>query len=420
MEESGNNLEGGVQGHQGTLSLALGRKSGEMALLTRWLWRQEYWLPPGFTWEDMQETEDVHYPQPQHLLPGLPFALLLVALRLFFEGNIGAPLSRKLGLREKVRRKSSPNPILEAFYRKRRKRPQKEEVSSLAKQCDLQARQVERWFRCRLNQDRPSLTKKFCEASCRATHHVISSCMGLAILYDKPWFWDLRQCWVGYPHQVLTPGTFKPLQPSICGYYLTQFSFFCSLVVMLPFEVKRMDLREQIVHHAATVFLISFSYCANYIRIGSVVMILHDVPAFLMLFAKMFNYLKWQKTSYALFFIFTAVYLFASLVIFPCKILYNTYYYSMELTQPFFAYYFFNALLIILQLLDLFWLSFIIRMIYRFLIDGKLEKDARSESEGSEDEDEEEVDEKAVQKNSAVDPQSNCHLSFITKRAPCS
>ncbi|KAM6464528.1 ceramide synthase 4-like isoform 2-T2 [Liasis olivaceus] len=184
---------------------------------------------------------------------------------------------------------------------------------------------------------------------------------------------------------------------------------------MLPFEVKRMDLREQIVHHAASLFLIGFSYCANYIRIGSVVMILHDIPDSLLHFAKMFNYLKWQKTSYALFFIFTAVYLFASLVIFPCKIFYNTYYYPMELTQPFFGYYFFNAILIVLYLLDLFWLSLVIRMVYRFLIHGTLEKDVRSDSEGSEDEDEDKGDQKAEQKKSAVDPQSNRHLPRVTK-----
>ncbi|XP_007445250.2 ceramide synthase 4-like [Python bivittatus] len=85
----------------------------------------------------------------------------------------------------------------------------------------------------------------------------------------------------------------------------------------------------------------------------------------------MFNYLKWQKTCNTLFFIFTALFLFTCLVIFPFKILYNTCYYSMELTQTFFGYYFFNALLIVLYLLDLFWLSLIIGMVYKFLIHGK-------------------------------------------------
>ncbi|CAM5176808.1 unnamed protein product, partial [Eretmochelys imbricata] len=51
-------------------------------------------------------------------------------------------------------------------------------------------------------------------------------------------------------------------------------------------------------------------------------------------------------------------------------VLYNTYYCSMELCQPFFGYYFMNALLMILQLLHVFWSCLIIHMVYRFILCG--------------------------------------------------
>ncbi|XP_009275335.1 PREDICTED: ceramide synthase 4-like isoform X2 [Aptenodytes forsteri] len=47
----------------------------------------------------------------------------------------------------------------------------KGELISLAKQCDLPVRKVERWFRHRRNTDRPSLMKKFCEACWRFTFY---------------------------------------------------------------------------------------------------------------------------------------------------------------------------------------------------------------------------------------------------------
>ncbi|XP_042334528.1 ceramide synthase 4 isoform X1 [Sceloporus undulatus] len=384
-----------------------------MALpLNEWLWCHEYWLPPGITWEDMKETEEIRYPQPRHLLLSVPLALLLVAIRFVFERNVAVPLSRKMGLREKVRKKVPPNPVLEAFYVVHRKGPNKAETERLAKQCDLQPRQVERWFRYRHNWDRPSLTKKFCEASWRFTYYVTSFCTGVAILYNKPWFWDHRECWVGYPQQ--------PLLPSIFGYYMLQLSFYCSLVVTLPFDIKRKDFHEQIVHHAATIFLISFSYCANYIRIGTLVMIIHDAPDCILEPTKIFNYLKWRRTCDALFLTFSALFLLTRLVIFPYKVIYNTYYYSMEIFQPFFGYYFMNALLMTLQLLHIFWSCLIVHMVYKFMKCGTMEKDLRSDTEDSEKGEDETAQrrEKEVKSNGSVHSESSSNGNCVCKEMP--
>uniref|UniRef100_A0A8C6ZKB3 Ceramide synthase 4 n=1 Tax=Nothoprocta perdicaria TaxID=30464 RepID=A0A8C6ZKB3_NOTPE len=227
--------------------------------LNQWLWRHEFWLPPGITWEDMKESEDIHYPQPHDLLLSIPFALILIVIRYFFERTIALPLSGKLGVRDKLRPKAQPNPVLETFYTTHCKNPKEGELINLAKQCNLPVRKVERWFRRRRNTDRPSLSKKFCEACWRFIFYIISFFTGLAVLYDVS-------------IQAMSP----PLQPSLFWYYLLELSFYCSLVFTLPFDVKRKDFKEQIVHHAATIFLISFSYCANYIRIGTLVMVIHD------------------------------------------------------------------------------------------------------------------------------------------------
>uniref|UniRef100_A0A8C0J9I0 Uncharacterized protein n=1 Tax=Chelonoidis abingdonii TaxID=106734 RepID=A0A8C0J9I0_CHEAB len=265
---------------------------------------------------------------------------------------IARPLGRKLGLRDKVRLNAPPNPVLETFYATHSKDPKEGELISLSKQCDLPTRKVERWFRYRRNQDKPSLTTKFCEASWRFTFYFISFFTGLAVLYDP------------------LPLVLQPLLSSVFWYYMLELSFYSSLVCTLPFDVKRKDLSQQIVHHAATIFLICFSYCANYLRIGTLVMVIHDASDCILEPTKIFNYMKWRRICDGLFIIFSAVFLITRLLIFPYKVLYNTYYYSMELYQPFFGYYFMNALLMILQLLHVFWSCLIIHMVYRFILRG--------------------------------------------------
>uniref|UniRef100_A0A8B9TAX2 TLC domain-containing protein n=1 Tax=Anas platyrhynchos TaxID=8839 RepID=A0A8B9TAX2_ANAPL len=311
--------------------------------LNEWLWQHEFWLPPGITWEDMKESEDIHYPQPRDLLLSIPFALILVVIRYIFERAIALPLGAKLGVRDKQRPNAQPNPILETFYSTHCKNPKEVSLSSfLAKQCDLPVRKVERWFRRRRNTDRPSLSKKFCE---------------VGVFISSPFF-TLSAGYTTVSFLLL-----QPLQPSLFWYYMLELSFYWSLVFTLPCDVKRKDFKEQIVHHAATIFLISFSYCANYIRIGTLVLVIHDASDCFLEPTKIFNYMKWKKTCDSLFMIFAAVFLISQ-----CST--NTYYYSMEIFQPFFGYYFVNALLITLQLLHIFWSCLIIHMVYKFILQG--------------------------------------------------
>lgn len=56
-----------------------------MDILDQWLWKQEYWLPPGISWEDMRKMERDHCPLPRDLALSLPIAFAFIGLRYIFE-----------------------------------------------------------------------------------------------------------------------------------------------------------------------------------------------------------------------------------------------------------------------------------------------------------------------------------------------
>ncbi|XP_044222939.1 ceramide synthase 2-like [Thunnus albacares] len=345
------------------------------------VWRQDYWLPPGVTWKDMEQLADSDRPQPQDLLIALPLALGFVALRCVFERFFAPPIGRCLGVKNRLQVTAAPSPKLESFYTRQSRQPTQSEIVSLMSLCGKTQRQIETWFRLRRNQDRPCQTKKFGEAAWRFFFYITAFMVGLACLIDRPWFWDRSECWRHYPVQ--------PMERAHYWYYMLELGFYGSLLLRISVDIKRKDFKEQVIHHLATIFLLSFSYCANYIRIGTLVMLLHDSSDILLESAKMFNYgTGWRKTCDTLFVVFAVVFLVTRLVIFPSKIIHTTLVLSMEVFEPFAGYYFFNVLLMVLQALHIFWAGLILRMVYKFL-KGKLEKDERSDEESEVEEEEE-------------------------------
>ena len=54
------------------------------------------------------------------------------------------------------------------------------------------------------------------------------------------------------------------------------------------------------------------------------------------------------------------------------RVVHSTLVVSLEYFQPFFGYFFFNALLLVLQALHIFWAYLILRMVYKFVFLGKV------------------------------------------------
>ncbi|XP_038573005.1 ceramide synthase 2-like [Micropterus salmoides] len=343
-----------------------------MQTVSQWLWWDRLWLPANVSWSDLEDNEGRVYAKASQLYAALPCALCLLLVRYLFERYLATPLANVWGVRDRLRLIAESHPILEKYFCSQARFPSQADVKSLCKKTSWPERRIQLWFRKRRNQERPGLRKRFCEASWRCVFYLFAFVCGVLALYDKPWFYNLKEVWAGFPKQSMLPSQY--------WYYLLEMGFYLSLLFSLTFDVKRKDFKEQVIHHIATLTLLSFSWISNYIRIGTLVMAVHDSADILLEGAKVFNYAKWHQTANAIFVVFTLLFIVTRLVIFPFWLIHCTWVYPLDEFSPFFGYYFFNVMLLVLQILHLYWAALISRMVYK-LIFSKLEGDDRSDEE---------------------------------------
>lgn len=171
-------------------------------------WPESLWLPPGTVWADLAEPP---HTIPKHLLYPLPMALGMLALRFLLERFWFAPAGVSVGIRNARPKRAEPEPALEVAYAASSKLKRKQ-AAALAEPLGWTDRRVERWWRKRRNQDKPSTLVKFCENAWRCTYYIFSTAFGAYVLWDKSWLWDVDRCYLGYPHQVTVP--FRPVAAS--------------------------------------------------------------------------------------------------------------------------------------------------------------------------------------------------------------
>uniref|UniRef100_A0A4W6CBX6 Ceramide synthase 5 n=1 Tax=Lates calcarifer TaxID=8187 RepID=A0A4W6CBX6_LATCA len=130
-----------------------------------WFWNERFWLPHNVTWADLADpAPGVEYPKAGHLFTALPLALGIFAVRIVFERFIASACARSLHLQPGIARRAQPNAVLEKVFTSITKNPDSRHLDGLSKQLDWEARKVQRWFRHRRNQDKPSTHTKFCES----------------------------------------------------------------------------------------------------------------------------------------------------------------------------------------------------------------------------------------------------------------
>ncbi|VDO92045.1 unnamed protein product [Soboliphyme baturini] len=112
-------------------------------------------------------------------------------------------------------------------------------------------------------------------------------------------------------------------------------------------DTVRKDFWVNFVHHITTVLLLSFSWASNFVRVGTLVLIVHDAADF---------WLEVKK------------------IILRNLILYSTTIEAPLIVHFFPVYYIFNSLLLILLVLQIIWTVLIVRVAMNALRSGEVRR----------------------------------------------
>ncbi|SCV00234.1 LAMI_0G03752g1_1 [Lachancea mirantina] len=230
--------------------------------------------------------------------------------------------------------------------------------------------------------------KRMMEQTYSIFYYGISGPFGLYIMYHTDlWLFATEPMYKTYP-DLTNPFLYKV-------FYLGQAAFWTqqACILVLQLEKPRKDFQELVFHHVVTLALIWLSYVFHFTKMGLAVYITMDVSDFCLSLSKTLNYLDSALTPPVfVLFVFSWIYLRHWVNI---KILWSvltefrtsgnyvlnfaTQQYKCWISLPIVF-----ILILALQLVNIYWLFLIMRILYRLLFKG-IQKDERSDSESEED-----------------------------------
>ena len=137
--------------------------------------------------------------------------------------------------------------------------------------------------------------RKFGDQSWHLVLHCAFTAAGLYIVSGTRWLDDAASLWQadGGAHVRSADDLFRlPSRASLHALYLAQTSVYVATTVSHVFvEERHNDFLLMLAHHLVTLALLGLSYWFNTLRLGVVVMLLHDASDIVIDVLKLFNYL---------------------------------------------------------------------------------------------------------------------------------
>lgn len=202
-----------------------------------------------------------------------------------------------------------------------------------------------------------------CDSVFKFFMHAAMTTWGFSLLRDQPWVpWVLggsgqtRSCWSdGYP--------FQEVPADLTQFYLTAVGYAFSEVAMLLLDRRLPDFWEMLLHHSIACYLVTFSYMLNYLRIGSLVLLLHGATDVLIYASKAIVDTPWIHLIAVSYFGLVSVFVWFRIYVFPVYIMKSAWIESIAEAGPDrnYAWGFLNFALCVLLVLHMYWFGLIIK-----------------------------------------------------------
>jgi len=241
--------------------------------------------------------------------------------------------------------------------------------------------------------------ERFCTAWGEAVYFAIQVYVNYRLFSGAPWYWPSGWNLLMTDAGAVTPTGDVAASLYHCAremrtYYVLEFGWYSMCLILLFFRKRRSDFLEMLAHHAITSVLILTSYSSGYLRIGVVVMNLHNLFDPFLNVAKCCHY-AFKGRLHALadvsFGLGAVVFLASRLVLYPV-VIYHAWSFAAAHpgTEPVrgatFDLWACRVLLCMLYPIHLFWFCLILKVAKKALVGGTVQNDERSDGESEDEE----------------------------------
>uniref|UniRef100_A0A2P2I2N1 Ceramide synthase 2-like n=1 Tax=Hirondellea gigas TaxID=1518452 RepID=A0A2P2I2N1_9CRUS len=350
--------------------------------MSEWFWNEWFWLPHGYTWDDLKSTTEINYPSASELLvwPPLIAVALLCIRQLILIPLVFRPLGKYYGIRSKPYMPPVHNEKLDKLYSINRARPPRQMLEKSASDLGMSSRQVERWLRRKTLSQQMTTLEKFTDHGWQVTYYSIYCIAGLVIVTSKPWYVDNMKVFENYPVQ--------NIPTDIWWYYMTAIGFYIVQSVLLFKQDKKHDFYQMLAHHCFTIVILNFCWITNTVRICATSLLFHECSDIPLSLAKLFLYAGKLNTSNTFGAIFFLNWIPTRLYLYPMYVMRTSFYLSSLTGGSLWpAAYILQASMTGLFVLHLMWTMDIIPYVIKLFKNEKLD-DPRSSPEELSDDDE--------------------------------